>query len=97
MENEIVKDPLKSYAHMNTVKPINKNINKKWNKVDKNLISIVKHICKRVIINYGYDLAVSHNSLKSLYPNQYLDYKYNYQTSGINFINSIIKSDNDYC
>ena len=97
MENEIIKDPLKSYAHMNTSKPINKSINKKWKKVDKNLISIVEHICKKVMINYGYDPAVSHNTLKSLYLNQYLDYRYNYQTSEINFINSIIKFDNDYC
>ena len=51
LENEIVKDRLKSYAHMNTIKPINKNINKKWKKVDKNLISIVENICKKVAIN----------------------------------------------
>ncbi len=95
LTHDILNNPIKSYAHMNISKPIDKNINDKWKKIDKNLITIVEHICKNFMSNYGYICSESHSLLKSLYLNQYLDYRYNYRSGEINLIDSIMKFDYD--
>ncbi|MDC0480060.1 sulfotransferase [Candidatus Marinimicrobia bacterium] len=86
-----------TYAHSNLRKPLNISMIDKWKHIEKKLILIIEHICKDVMEYYKYECTAQISLGKSLYFNNYLDYKYKYQSDKSDSIESIIISSNNYC